>query len=101
MEALQAESRRKAKSAFLADYYSHSEPIAVCGISNFFGIAVFKINHEDESIINAFHNGEKYSNFAESPIKFPLPEEERQECYFVRFGERYYLGDFINTDIGR
>ena len=48
----------------------------------------------DDYIISAFHNGENYTDFRKTKIF-----SNTIGHYFARYGRKYYLDEFIRTNI--
>ena len=65
--------------------------IAVKALNNYGGIAIFGIEYGvDDYIVSAFWNGDKYDRARKSKVYYDCDGD-----YFKRYGNKYYLKDFI------
>lgn len=65
--------------------------IAIQTLNNFDGIAIFGVKYgADDYIISAFWNGNKYDKAYKSKIYY-----DDNGDYFKRYGNKYYLKDFM------
>lgn len=69
----------------------NKKAIAIQTLCNIGGIAIFKIKYGiEDKILSAFWNGDKYDKATWATIK-----DDDNGLYFIRFGCKYYLNDFI------
>lgn len=67
------------------------KPIATLALNAFYGIAIFDIEYEiNDYIISAFHDGTNYDRAYKSKIYY-----DNNGDYFKRYGNKYYLKDFM------
>lgn len=72
--------------------FENKQPIAVQGICNTCGIAIFDVVYGiNDCIISAFSNGKNYTNYRKTRIFY----DNNDRDYFVRYGVKYYLDEFI------
>lgn len=67
-----------------------SRPIAVKGITNFLGVAIFAINERDMTCLSAWNNAGEYSGFKITKIMGANP-------FIKRSGNRFYLSEFVKV----
>ena len=76
------------------DEDASEKPLAVLGLTNTMGIGIYSI--DDESLTYAFNGDEKHT----AEIEWEC-EDGEEECrpYFLIAGQKYYLDEFIRTDL--
>lgn len=68
--------------------------IATYGISNDSGIAIFDIVHEiDDYVVAALIYGDKQSKMTKNKVYY----NQKAEPYFIKYGRRYYLHEFMRV----
>ena len=73
----------------------NNKPIAVMGICNTYGIAIFDIVYGiNDYIISAFNDGENYSHKRKTRIFY----DNNDRPYFNRYRVKYYLDEFMRID---
>ena len=73
----------------------NNKPIAVMGICNTYSIVILDIVYGiNDCIISAFSDGENYSHKRKTRIFY----DNKGRNYFVRYGVKYYLDDFMRID---
>lgn len=66
--------------------------IAVCTMSNFGGLGIISIEYGiEDKITTAFDFGNGMENISTAKIRYNAQGED----YFIKFGKRYYLRDFM------
>lgn len=85
-------SAKKNNPTTFAEDYKNREPFGVSHITNVFGIAVFQVWVDEETVLSAFHNGEEYEDFDTSQLFIT-----ESGSYFKRYGVKYNLGDFMTN----
>ena len=71
------------------------KPIAVMGICNTCSIVIFDIIYDiNDYVISAFSDGENYKHKRKTRIFY----DNNGRNYFVRYGIKYYLDEFIRID---
>ena len=72
----------------------NNKPIAVMGICNTCSIVIFDIIYDiNDYIISAFSDGENYKHKRKTKIFY----DNNDRNYFVRYGIKYYLDEFIRV----
>lgn len=70
------------------------KPIGVLPLTNFGGVAIMKIEHGIEDYIVSTENyGEGYIRPSKSKVRY----NRKGEPYFMRYGRRYYLKEFMRA----
>lgn len=73
----------------------NNKPIAVMNICNTCSIVIFDIIYDiNDYIISAFSDGENYSHKRKTRIFY----DNNDRSYFVRYGVKYYLDEFMRID---
>ena len=68
--------------------------IAVCTMSNFGGLGIISINYGiNDTLTTAFDFGNGMENISTAKIRYNAQGED----YFIKFGRRYYLHDFMRV----
>lgn len=68
--------------------------IAVCPMSNFGGIGIISINYGiDDTVTTAFNFGDGIKNISTAKLRCNAKGED----YFIKFGRRYYIRDFMRV----
>lgn len=71
---------------------NNSNFIAVMGMTNFGGLGIISIEHGiNDKVKTAFDFGDGMKNISTAKIRYNASGED----YFVKFGRRYYLRDFM------
>ena len=73
----------------------NNKPIAVMGLSNNYSIVILDIIYDiNDYVISAFSDGENYSHKRKTRIFY----DNDGRNYFVRYGIKYYLDEFMRID---
>ena len=68
--------------------------IAVCPMSNFGGLGIISIEHGiNDTVTTAFDFGNGMENISTAKIRYNAKGED----YFIKFGRRYYIRDFMRV----
>ena len=68
--------------------------IAALPVSNFGGLGIISIEHGiDDMVTTAFDFGDGLENKSTAKIRYNASGED----YFIKFGRRYYLKDFMRV----
>lgn len=92
-------SRREAYSRFQNDFGTYPNnfvPLGTKHMCNFGGLAVMEREYGiDDYVIVCDNYGDGYKNITRNMIRY----NTKGEPYFVRYGKRHYLGEFMRCDI--
>ena len=76
-------------------YPKDCKPVGTLCLCNHGGIAVMEIMYDiDDYVMVCDNYGDGYKNITKNVIKYNAKGEQ----YFVRYGKRYYLKDFIKLN---
>lgn len=68
--------------------------IAVCTMSNFGGLGIISIEHGiNDKVTTAFDFGNGMENISTAIIRYNAKGED----YFIKFGRRHYIRDFMRV----
>ena len=68
--------------------------IAVCTMSNFGGLGIISIEHGiNDKVTTAFDFGNGIENISTAKIR----TNAKGEDYFIKFGRRYYIREFMRV----
>ena len=88
-----AEAIRKFQEQF-GTYPDDYKPAGVLPMNNFGGLAIMEIEHGIEDYLYVCDNyGDGYKNITKNKIRY----NARGNAYFMRYGKRYYLDQFMRV----
>lgn len=75
--------------------YIKQGPIAVAGITNTIGIAIFEIDTDERYVVFSYSNSGEYIGFKTAPLDWEYLNSESSLVSFTCDGAKYYVDNFI------